>query len=267
MSNGDTAAGSLDRDLAQRLNEALTAGHDELFRVMQDQAPDVLRAALKNPLLGEPHLLSLLKRRDLGGDLLKQVCAMPSARESHSIRVALAHHPATQAPQLMEILPHLTLFELATVCAIPGGTPDQKIAAERAIIQRLPTTPLGSKITLAHRGTGAVVEHLLKEGDPRLMAACLDNPRLMERAVFQFLRNTTVTPEAISMVARHQRWQSRTNVKLAILSNPRTPLIWFAHWLPALRTLEVRNLYESQRLNQLQRREVVAELDRRNRGV
>lgn len=263
MANSDTDKTALDQQTAQRLTAALSAGYEELFTVVQDPSPDVLKASLKNPSLQESHLLALLKRRDIPEELVRTVCGNSLARESHQVRVAIANHVATPAAQLSEILTHLHLFEIAALCGRPGATPDQKAAAERAIIQRLAVASLGNKIALARKGTAAVVEQLLKEGDSRLVAACLDNPRLKEGAVFQFLRGAAASAESISTIARHPRWQNRPNIRQAILSNPKTPMVWFASWLQSMHNLELRNLFESQRLGQLQRREVLAELSRR----
>lgn len=263
MNSEKKDTGALDSDVVSRLQKALNAGSDELFSMLQDPVTDVLKAAIRNPLIKETHLLALLERRDLEPDLLRSIGNSRVARESRAVKIAIAHHPSTSAAQLSEILPHLYLFDLLALCIVPGGSHDQKIAAERAIIRRLPTTPLGSKITVAHRATSAVVEQLLKEGDSRLLSACLDNPHLKEGAVFQFLRSSASTPDSIAMIARHPRWHNLPNLKQALLTNPRTPLVWFTQWLYALSTPEVRTIYNSQRLSQMQRREVLGELKRR----
>jgi len=252
-------------ELAQRLHRALTVSGDELLAIFREESPEVLPTALKNPAVTESHLLALLRRRELPEEILKSVCRHPVTGESHQLKVALVHHPATPGPQLSTLLPQLYLFELVTVCTLPGITPDQKMAAEPAIIQRIPTTPLGNKLTLARRGTGLIVEALLKENDSRLLESCLDNPRLKEGVVFQYLRSSMATAETISHIARHPRWQKRPNLKLAILSNPRTPLVWFTQWLPAMSTVEIRRLLASQRLSPPQKLEVERLL--KNRGV
>ena len=84
---------------------------------------------------------------------------------------------------LYEVITHLHLFELVDLCYIPGITPDQKFAAERAILQRLPTTELGNKLTVARRATATVAGEMLKDGDPRLVEICLSNPHLREVAI------------------------------------------------------------------------------------
>ncbi len=258
------ATAPLDLSLARRLHRALTAGREELYQVLEDPAPEVLRTALKNPQLDEGHLLDLLKRQDLAEELLKSVYQLERFKQSHRLHVGLAYNSGTPAPIVMALLPQLYLFELVTLCYLPVVTPDQRLAAERAIIRRLPATELGNKLTLAHRGTTAVVGELLKEGDPRLIDACLANPRLKEAALYQFLTGPKASPDTISVVARHPRWQNRPNLRLAILKNPKTPLIWFTVLLPRLKTPEIKNLLASHCLTTPQKHAVEEELGRRN---
>ena len=254
---------SLDPDLLKRLHRALVAGGDELYVVLQDPAMEVLRNTLKNRNLGEEHLLSLLKRRDLSEDLLKAVYQLPVARESHRLQLALVRNPGTPGPVVLTILPHLHLFELVDLCYLAGITPDQKYAAERAILQRLPTTELGNKLTVARRATAAVAGEIIKGGDPRLVEICLSNPHLQEVAILQLLNSAAAGAETISMIGRHQKWQARPNLRLAMLRNPQTPEIWFVQFLPALRTPDVRNLLAAKRLNPRQKKLVEEELRRR----
>jgi hypothetical protein len=216
-------------------------------------------------VLNEDHLLALLQRRDLGEDLLKAIYKLPLTGESHSIKLALVKNPNTPGTIVTTLLPHLYLFELVAICYLPGVTPDQKLAAERAIIQRIPTTPLGNKLTLARRGTAMVLEALLKEGDPQIVEICLSSPHIKEASIFQFLSSAKATAENISIVARHPRWKTRPNIIGAILKNPRTPVIWFELFLPALSPAEARKLLLSNRLASAQKRAVEEVLKRRGR--
>lgn len=259
--------GPFDPDLAKRLHRALTAGSEELHLVLQDPVMEVVRSALKNRNLGEEHLLALLKRRDLNEDLLKAVHQLPISGESHRLQLALVRNPGTPGPVVLAILPRLHLFELIDLCYVPGITPDQKFAAERAILQRLPTTELGNKMTVARRATAAVVGEILKGGEAPLVEICLASPHLREVAVLQFLSGPSATAETITMIARHQKWQTRPNLRLAILKNQRTPEIWFRQFLPGLRTPDVGNLLLSKHLSPGQRKLVEEEMRRRERAL
>jgi hypothetical protein len=255
--------GTLDPSLSRRLYRALTAGNDELYQVMEDLSMEVLETALKNPVFHENHLLALLKRRDLSEDLLRAVSRLPMVGENHKLKVAVVRNPCASAQVTMALLPHLQLFELVDICSLPGVTQDQKLAVERAIIQRLPATPLGNKITLARRSTSAVVEAVVREGDPRSMEACLDNPHLKEAAIFRFLNGPNATAEGISIVARHPRWKGRINLQLAILKNPKTPDVWFTLFLPHMSANDIKCILASRRIGYSQKKQVQEELQRR----
>ena len=254
---------TLDPELSRRLHRALTCGKEELFEAFLDPAMEVLRAALRNPARDDNHLLALLGRRDLTEELLKTVSALDAVAASHQLTVALVHNPGTPAGITLSLLPRLYLFELVTLSELPGTTADQRLAAERAIIQRLPTTPLGNKITLARRATAAVLDALMKEGDVRVVEPCLANPRLKEASVFQLVSSSRALSEAIAAVARHQRWANRPNLKAAMLKNPSTPSTLFITLLAGTPAMELRNLAASGRLSGDRKRIVGEELRRR----
>jgi hypothetical protein len=264
MDNETSVKRTFDSALARRLHRALTAGSEELHQVLLDPSREVLGSALKNRALGEEHLLALLKRRDLDENLLKAIYQLDLTATSHRLQLALVRNPGTPGTVVLALLPHLHLFELVELCYLPGVTPDQKFAAERAILQRLPTTELGNRMTVARRATATVVGEILREGDPPLVEICLSSPHLREVAILQFLNGPAATAETISLIARHPRWQMRPNLRLAILKNRRTPEIWFVQFLPAMRTPDIRNLVASKRLAPNQKKLVDDELRRRS---
>lgn len=231
---------------------ALTAGESMLFTVIQDRREDVMLAALRNPAFNEQHLLMLLKQRDLGS-IITAIYANKRLMETYSVKYSLVTHPDTPMHIAQTLLPLLYLFDLLKLCLIPGISPDIRLAAERKIIQLIPTQPLGNKLTLARRGTAAILDALLREGVLSVVEVCLDNPHLKEGSLHQFLASSHATAEAVSVVARNSRWKSRPNIRLAILKNPRTPLIWFTTFLPELSMSTIRDLLASPRLTSAQK--------------
>lgn len=250
-------------EIVKRLHLALTGGSEDLFQTMLDPAPEVLRAGLKNRALQSEHLQILLKRRDLPEDLLQHVSRLDIVTGNHPLQRALASNPRTPGQVVLALLPHLFLFELLDICLLAGPSPDQKLAAERVIIQRLPTTEPGQKLTLARRGTPTLLAELMKSGEPQVVAACLANPHLRESAIIQFLQSKNSLAETISMVARHQRWKTRPNIRHAILKNHKTPGVWFTLFLPQLPLPDVKALLLSHRLSPAQKALVKEELQRR----
>jgi len=250
-------------ELIQRLQRALLADGDELFLLVQDGAPEVLRTLLKNSHLAEDHLLALLKRRDLAEDLLKALQQHELTTISYRLKVALAAHPKSPHSVLHPLLPHLHLFDLLGICLHPGTTPDQKLAAERAIVQRLPGVPLGNRITLARRSPSTLLVELLGGGEVQVVAAALDNPRLREGSLVQYLSGGRATTPAIAAIFRHPRWQHSPAIRLTLLKNPQTPESNYRQLLSSASLPELKNLRLSNRLNTIQKLLVAQELKRR----
>jgi hypothetical protein len=252
-----------DREQTEKLLQALTAGHEALFQIILEPRLEIVTAALKNPHMGEDHLLALLKRQDLSEELIDKIYQRQQKSLSHKLSLALAKNRATPDLIVRTLLPRLYLFELVDICFLPGVSADKRINAERNILQRLPTTPLGNKLTLARRGTASIVAELLKEGHPTLTEACLSSPYLKEAALYQFLTGPRATAETISLIARHNRWQHRPNLRQAILRNAKTPDIWFTLWLPKLSLPLLKQLLAGQKLKPKQKQLVSRELQRR----
>ena len=237
---------------AEAMMEALTADKEHLFSVIQDHREEVLQAALRNPCLDHQHLLTLLKRR-VPESIITAIYAGKRLIEANSVKFALVAHRDTPVHIAQTLLPLLYVFDLLRLCLMPGISADIQLAAERKIVQQIPTQPLGNKLTLARRGTAAILDALLREGLHNVVEVCLDNPHLKEGSLHQFLASSHATAETVSMVARNSRWKSRPNIRLAILKNPRTPLIWFTTFLPGLPAGTLRDLLMSPRLTSAQK--------------
>lgn len=260
----DKPSSQPDAELTGRLIQALTAGNEALFQIILDQNTDVLYNALKNPRLNEDHLLALLKRRDLTEDILRKTYQRCGKALNHRLILALIKNPGSPDNMVRTLLPQLHLFELLDICFLPGSTADKRLIAERTILQRLPTTPLGNKITLARRATANIVAELLKEGQPTLTEVCLSSPRLQEAAIYKFLSGPRASAETISLIARHNRWQHRPNLRIAILRNSHTPDIWFILWLPKLSLALIKQMLTGKHRKPSQKRLITNELKRRS---
>lgn len=243
-------------DLVTRLKTALTAEGEALTQLLSDPAAEVLHALLKNPALDERQLVTLLQRQDLGSELFRGMARLRLCQKTPVI-LAMLRNPGMPAAIAGQLLARLRLFELLNLCILPGQSSDIRSAAENILKTRLPHEPLGNKITLAKRAPTTVLASLLNEGHPQVIAACLDNPRLQEVAIFQFLSTASSGTETILAIARHPRWKQRKNLQQAILKNSRTPQQCFQQLLPQLSRLEARNLLHCSRLNQQQKAWIV----------
>lgn len=252
------AAADIEKDneivsAAGALQEALASDKERLFSVIQSDREEVLLAALRNPAIDHQHLLALLKRRAVGHTVIAAMYTRKRLIEAYQVRFAIVAHHDTPPHIAETLLPLLYIFDLLKLCIIPGISAEIRLAAERKVVQQIPTQPLGNKLTLARRGTSAMLDALLREGLQNVVEACLDNSHLKEGSLYQFLASSHATAETVSIVARNSRWKSRPNIRLAILKNPRTPLIWFTAFLPTLSAATLRDLLLSPRLTLAQK--------------
>lgn len=82
--------------------------------------------------------------------------------------------------------------------------------------------------------TRLVLDRLLHDRDPRVIAALLDNPRLAERDVVKIAAMRPTRAEVLACIAGHPRWATRYRVRKALAFNPATPLPLARALLPTL---------------------------------
>jgi hypothetical protein len=82
---------------------------------------------------------------------------------------------------------------------------------------------VGERRSLARMPNRRAFEKLLVDPHPLVIGQLLENPRLTEDDVVRLVARRPVRPEAITAIARSERWLKRPRVRLAILLNPGSP--------------------------------------------
>src|SRR3954462_3437094 len=196
-----------------------------------------LRAAAANPQLTEDLALALLKRRDLSANVLQDLAKNTEALKTRSILVALVCHPRT--PRFVSLPASRTLhtFELLNVALQPAVAADLKMAIEQSIIDRLENMSLGERISLAKRGSTRIAERLLRDPELNVIELALLNSHLTEACVVRTLMiDEEIDERFVQLVANHAKWSLRTDVRAALLRNPKTPMgvaLTIVHAIPA----------------------------------
>jgi hypothetical protein len=82
---------------------------------------------------------------------------------------------------------------------------------------------VGGRRSLARAPTRRAFDKLLSDPHPLVIRQLLENPRLTEDDVVRIAARRPVRPEAVTAIARSERWLKRPRVRLAILLNPGSP--------------------------------------------
>ncbi|MFY9843697.1 MAG: hypothetical protein WBV41_20465 [Terriglobales bacterium] len=242
---------------------------------VQSASADLLLTAA-DPALSEDLALALLKRADLHTDSLEQLAKNANALKSRKVKIALASHPNTPRHISVPLARQLYTFELVKVALSPSVPADVKVAVDDVLISRLKMVTAGERLTLARRASGRVAAALLadlendgakitdvktvdakavdakavdaKAIDPktavretRVMQIALDNPRLTESLVINFVLRPTAGAALVHAVARHEKWSRRKEIRAALL---RTEHLSLARALEFSREIPARLLQE-----------------------
>jgi len=236
----------------QEFNERVRAG-----------SPEALRELVNDPALSDGQAVLLLARKDLPGELIEELSQRKSLLKTYAVKKALVLHPLTPRLVSLRLLRDLYLMDLVQLTLTPGALAELKRNAEAQLLTRLPQLPLGQKITLARRGPGRVAGELLSEGHPQVLRIVLDNANLSEAHVLKALAKVKLEPRVADAVARHPKWSSTYNVRLALVRQPAATLSTVLAYLPELTVSDLKELTAPGIVPENLRRYLQAEIQRR----
>src|SRR5882672_12228906 len=230
---------------------------------VRNGSPESLRELAQNPTLEEGQAALLLARKDLPAELIEEIAQRKPLLKTYAIKKALVLHPHTPRLVSVRLLRDLYLMDLVQLTLAPGALAELKRNAEEQVIARLPQLPLGQKITLARRGPGRAAGALLAEGQAQVLTVVLDNANLSEAHVLKALAKVKLAPRVVDAVARHPKWSSSYNVRLALVRQPASTLSTVLAYLPELTVSDLKELTAPGIVAENLRRYLQAEIQRR----
>lgn len=104
--------------------------------------------------------------------------------------------------------------------------------------------PLGLRRAAARTRDRMLIDRLLHDRSPYVIALLLDNPRVVERDVIKIAAMRPTRPEVLEAIARHGRWTSNYRIRKALACNPYTPRTVALQLLPTLLVQDLRTVLE-----------------------
>jgi hypothetical protein len=202
---------------------ARSAAQESFAELVTSATETVLRGLIENPAFDETHVCLLLERKDLSGLLLEEISKRKEWRASYRVRFGLAAHPRTPRLIAMRLLRELHLMDLVRVSLLPSSSMELRRLADERVLAQLAQLPLGQKLMLARRGSARVAAGLVAHGPEPVARIALDNSFLTEAQLLKSLTKENVPPRILSAVAKHQKWSTIVNVRVALLRHPHLP--------------------------------------------
>jgi hypothetical protein len=115
----------------------------------------------------------------------------------------------------------------------------------RPLYARISEMTVTQKIRRAILGTSAERMLLVRETNRLVATAAASSPMLTENEAARIAANRNVIEDVLRIIAQNRSFTRSYQVKLNLVTNPRTPLSFSARMLPHLRDTDLRNIGRS----------------------
>ena len=187
--------------------------------------------------------------------------------DAYRSRFAQVSNPKTPRRVALGLLRHIKLMDLASVTRNKALPTELRQAAEGMLKEKLPTLPLGIKVTLARLVSEELLKTLLMGGEPDVVKACFENPRMKEAVALWAANHARVPAGVIEYMAAHARWSVCYPVRFAMIRNPKTPADRAVELVEGMKALDLRFLYNDPSVAAAVKVRIELELGRRGQTL
>jgi len=232
-------------DTDKDMELASTAGEGELRFLAHHSSPEVLSALLNNKNTTEDIVLVIANRKNVASEILETISNDVRWKGSYRICLALCKNPKTPQRISLSLIKSLRIFDLADLTRNQFIPVSVRMHAESYIIEKIPSIPLGIKVSLAKRVSGNILVKLTEEGTKEVVMVCLDSPYMTEGEIYKIISKKTVAPQVVRMIADHPKWSCRHQIQWALIRNNHAPLSRVVHFLKHIKTNNLKELYDA----------------------
>jgi hypothetical protein len=136
--------------------------------------------------------------------------------------------------------------------AVPAELVEEPAAGatvEKTLIQRVQAMSTPERIKLALRGNREARVLLIRDPNRLIRRFVLQNPRLADDEIVAIAKNRSADDEILRIVAASRDWTKNYQVRLALVTNPKTPLVLALRFLGSLHERDVRLLAKSKNVS------------------
>ena len=120
----------------------------------------------------------------------------------------------------------------------------------RILYAQILTMSIAEKLKLALRGNKDARTILIRDASKLIRRFVMQNPRLSDAEVIAIARNRSSDDELLRVIVERREWMRNYQVRLALVTNPKTPLAVALRQLPTLGERDLRMLAKSRNVPQ-----------------
>lgn len=132
--------------------------------------------------------------------------------------------------------------------AVPAALiddPDKDASVDKNLTQRLLEMTVSQKIKLALRGNREIRMMLIRDSNRLIRRFVLQNPRVGDEEIIAICKNRSADDELLRIIADSREWTKNYQVRLSLVTNPKTPLTLSMRFVNGLQDRDIRMLAKS----------------------
>ena len=122
-------------------------------------------------------------------------------------------------------------------------------AVEASLLLQLQSMPVSERIKLALRGNRETRMLLLRDANKMIRRFVLQNPRIGDEEIIAVAKNRSADDELLRMIGESREWTKNYQVRLSLVTNPKTPLVLALRFVNGLNERDVRMLAKSKNVS------------------
>ena len=210
---------------------------DETLKTIVETGPEEVVGVLaeeRERFLEKPFLLDSLKKNPLAPYILVSgIDDMMKDAKAKALVEAEAGKRSVKGPERL---------------AVPKELVEDKKVDEHNIYKIVGSMSMGQKVKLALSGNKSAREVLIKDSNKMISVAVLKNPRITEDEILRLTSSKSTPEDLLRQVAKNKEWVKNYNVKLGIVSNPKTPLAISVKMLDNMYDKDLANIARSKNI-------------------
>ena len=123
--------------------------------------------------------------------------------------------------------------------------PEPDVPVNKSLYSQIQHMTVGERVKLALKGNRDARMILIRDPNRLIQRFVLQNPRLTDDEVITVARNRNLDVDLLRLIGDHKHWPRNYQVKLALVTNPKTPLATVLHFVSTLMERDIRLLAKS----------------------
>ncbi len=107
---------------------------------------------------------------------------------------------------------------------------------------------LPQKVKMGMFGNAACRAVLITNGNRLVQMSVLKNPKLQDKEVTDFAKNTNMSKAVLRTIGDNRQWMSAYEMKITLVSNPKTPLDVATKWLRYINVSDLKKIARSKNI-------------------